>query len=65
MKSKTPKISIERPSQMHPIISTRLGPYVFSKFANIGAKMAIEIEYAEKTIPWIDVGTPFFNASCG
>ena len=44
MKSKTPKISIERPSHMHPIISTRFGPYVFSKFANIGAKIAIEME---------------------
>lgn len=38
---------------------------VFSKRENIGENIAIEMEYAAKTMPCSDVGTPLFRASCG
>ena len=56
---------IDIPSQMHPKIRTFLLPLVKSRFANTGAKIAIDIEYEEKTSPKRDDGTPFLIASPG
>ena len=65
MKSIMPKQIIATPSQMHPEIRIFFALCIFNKRANIGEKIAIEIEYEANTIPWREVGTPFFRASCG
>ena len=63
MKSNRPNTIIANPSHKQPIISTSFGPILLSKLANKGEKIAIETEYAEKTMPCTDEGTPFFVAS--
>ena len=65
IKSNRPKMIIDTPSQMQPVIRTRFGPCEFRSLAKRGENTAIEIEQAAKTMPWTEVGTPFLTASMG